>query len=96
MATRRVAIRHICTRLTRNAPTIAGSRVMYVGVTANTSVNVIPGNARKKKVAAGLQIRMFNVGEGECVLIVFPNKDAWLMECGRTTGKKKTRSLLTI
>lgn len=66
---------------------------MYVGVTANTSVKVIPSTARKKKVAAGLQIRMFHVGEGECVLLVFPNKDAWLLECGRTKGKKKNEKL---
>jgi competence protein ComEC len=66
---------------------------MYVGVSANTSVNLSPSKARKKKVAAGLQIRMFHVGKGECVLIVFPNKDAWLIECGRTTGKKKNEKL---
>jgi len=66
---------------------------MYVGVSANTSVSLSPSpsKARKKKVAAGLQIRMFHVGKGECVLLVFPNKDAWLLECGRTTGKKKKR-----
>ena len=66
---------------------------MYLRVTANKSIKVNPSNARKKNVAAGLQVRMFHVGEGECVLIVFPNKNAWLMECGRTTGKKSNEKL---
>ncbi len=49
---------------------------MYVRVIADKSIKVSPNKARKKKVAAGLQLRMFHVGEGECILIVFPNKDA--------------------
>ena len=66
---------------------------VYVRVIASKSIGVVPSKARKKKVAAGLQVRMFHVGEGECVLIVFPNKDAWLMECGRTTRKKGNEKL---
>jgi glyoxylase-like metal-dependent hydrolase (beta-lactamase superfamily II) len=25
---------------------------------------------------------MFNVGEGECILVVFPNERAWIIDCG--------------
>ena len=66
---------------------------MYVRVIADKSIKVSPSKARKKKVAAGLQLRMFHVGEGECILIVFPNKDAWLVDCGRTTRKKSNEKL---
>ncbi len=61
---------------------------MYLRVIADKSNKASPSKARKKKVAAGLQLRMFSVGDGECILVVFPNRDAWLVDCGRTTGKK--------
>lgn len=66
---------------------------MYFRVIPDKSIKVSPSNARKKKVAAGLQLRMFYVGEGECILIVFPNKDAWLVDCGRTTAKTSNEKL---
>jgi beta-lactamase superfamily II metal-dependent hydrolase len=66
---------------------------MYLRVIVDKSIKVSPSKARKKKVAAELQLRMFHVGEGECILIVFPNKDAWLVDCGRTTRKKSNEKL---
>lgn len=66
---------------------------MYLRVTTNKSIKVSPSEARKKKVTAGLHLRMFHVGAGECILIVFPNNDAWLVDCGRTTGKKSNEKL---
>lgn len=66
---------------------------MYLRVIANKSIKATPSKARKKKVAAGLQLRMFHVANGECILIVFPNKDAWLVDCGRTTRKKSNEKL---
>ena len=66
---------------------------MYLRVVPNKSIRVNPSQARRKKVAAGLQLRMFHVGAGECILLVFPNKDAWLVDCGRTTSKKNNEKL---
>lgn len=66
---------------------------MYLRVIADKSIKVSPNKARKKKVAAGLQIRMFHVGEGECILVTLPNKDAWLLDCGKTTAKKSNEKL---
>ena len=42
-----------------------------------------PTSSRKASFAAShLEVRMFNVGEGECILVAFPNGRAWIVDCG--------------
>lgn len=42
-----------------------------------------PTQARKNSLAANhLEVRMFNVGSGEAVLVVFPNDRVWIVDCG--------------
>jgi len=66
---------------------------MYLKVISNTSNKVSLSSTRKKKIASGLQLRMFHVGQGECVLVVFPGKEAWLVDCGRVKGKDSNEKL---
>ena len=40
-----------------------------------------------------LEVRMFNVGKGEAVLITFPPRRAWLIDGGATNGDPKNRIL---
>lgn len=42
-----------------------------------------PTSTRRSSFAAShLEVRMFNVGEGECILVAFPNDRAWIVDCG--------------
>jgi competence protein ComEC len=67
---------------------------MYYQVLPDEARVVRPGKARKKSFAAHhLEIRMFHVGHGECILVVFPNKDCWLVDCASGTGKRSNESL---
>ena len=53
-------------------------RVVEDGATIAT-----PSTQRQATLqAAHLEVKMFNVGKGEAVLIVFPNSNAWLIEVG--------------
>ena len=45
--------------------------------------------------ASCLEIRMFNVGEGEVVLLVFPNDHVWLVDGGSSTGTTINGKLAT-
>lgn len=53
-----------------------------------------PSQARKNSFAADrLQVRMFHVGHGECILITFPNKHAWLVDAGKGSGNATNETL---
>ena len=55
-----------------------------------------PNSARKKNFAKShLEVRMFNVGDGEAILLVFPKKRAWLVDCGASTGDNRNKILGT-
>lgn len=41
--------------------------------------------------AAHLEVKMFNVGKGEAVLIVFPNSNAWLIDIGCNSTSANTQ-----
>lgn len=41
--------------------------------------------------AAHLEVKMFNVGKGEAVLIVFPNSNAWLIDVGCNSTPANTQ-----
>jgi len=58
-------------------------------VTRGRSDPASPDSSRKASFAqSNLELRMFNVGEGECMLVVFPNERAWIVDCG--SGNSRT------
>ena len=47
-----------------------------------------PTSARKDSFAKShIEVRMFNVRSGEAILLVFPNKKAWVVDCGSSGGQ---------
>ncbi len=66
----------------------------FLRVLENHARRVLPGTARKSKFEKShLEVRMFNVGDGEAILLVFPQKRAWLVDCGSGTGKTRNQTL---
>ena len=56
--------------------------------------NPAPSQTRKNSFAANhLQVRMFHLGNGECILITFPNKHAWLVDAGKGSGSTVNETL---
>lgn len=46
-----------------------------------------PASTRRASFAAShLEVRMFNVGEGEAIAVAFPNGRAWVVDCGSGNG----------
>ena len=53
-----------------------------------------PGGTRKKSFAQShLEVRMFNVKDGEAILLVFPGKRAWLIDGGSGNGDAHNQKL---
>lgn len=53
-----------------------------------------PGAARRASFAAShLELRMFAVGDGEAILIVFPDRQAWLVDGGTTNNSAPNKRL---
>lgn len=53
-----------------------------------------PGAARRAQFASShLELRMFNVGDGEAILLIFPNQRAWLIDCGSSSSDNRNRLL---
>ncbi len=56
---------------------------MWIQALANQALNAQPGQARQASFqTSSLEVRMFNVGEGEAILIIFPDKRTWLVDGG--------------
>ena len=67
---------------------------MYLRVVADGSQEVQPTQARQNAFEARhLEVRMFHVGHGECILIVFPNNRAWLVDAGKGNHPTPSRTL---
>ena len=67
---------------------------MFLEVVADGSNVVHPTAARQSSFAADrLQVRMFHVGHGECILITFPNNHAWMVDAGRGSGDTANETL---
>ena len=66
----------------------------FLKVTESKAQTAHPGAARRTKFAnSHLEVRMFNVGDGEAILIAFPNRRAWLVDGGSGSGPKKNQKL---
>jgi competence protein ComEC len=67
---------------------------MYYQVLPDEARVVHPSQARRDTLAINhLEIRMFHVGKGECILVVFPDNNCWLIECGNGTAKRSNEAL---
>ncbi len=67
---------------------------MYYQVLSDEARVVHPSPARKNAFAAHhLEIRMFHGGHGECILVVFPDNNCWLVDCGEGTGNRSNETL---
>jgi competence protein ComEC len=61
--------------------------MVWIRALENESRSAQPGAARRASFAASnLEVRMFNVGEGEAILIVHPDKRTWLVDGGVTNS----------
>ena len=66
----------------------------FLKVTESKAQTAHPGAARRAKFAnSHLEVRMFNVGDGEAILIAFPNRRAWLVDGGSGSGTKNNQAL---
>ena len=66
----------------------------YLKVTENKAVPAHPDAARRTKFAkSNLEVRMFNVGDGEAILIAFPNRRAWFVDGGSGVSPTKNQQL---
>ena len=67
---------------------------MYFQILPDEARVVTPSQARLNAFAARhLEIRMFHVGHGECILVVFPNDNCWLVDCGSGTRSGSNEAL---
>lgn len=66
----------------------------FLKVTESKVRTAHPGTARRKKFAAShLEVRMFNVGDGEAIVLAFPNGRGWLVDGGSGNGNKNNKEL---
>lgn len=66
----------------------------FLKLTESKAQATNPNAARRASFAgAHLEVRMFNVGEGEAILIAFPNRRAWMVDGGCGSGDKRNRQL---
>ena len=66
----------------------------FLKVLEGTARRALPRSGRKSTFAKShLEVRMFNVGDGEAILLVFPKKRAWLVDCGSGSGTKHNQAL---
>ena len=67
---------------------------MFLRVVADGWQEVQPTPARQNAFdTRHLEVRMFHVGHGECILIVFPNNQAWLVDAGKGTHPSPNKTL---
>ena len=73
-----------------------GTRIagQFLEVLERKSQRAAPTSARKKTFAKShLEVRMFNVGDGEAILLVFPGRRAWLIDGGTSSSPKRNAVL---
>lgn len=64
----------------------------FFTLTPDDARRALPGNERRGTFnARHLEVRMFNVGEGEAILVVFPQRRAWIVDCGTETSAHRQR-----
>jgi competence protein ComEC len=66
----------------------------FVSVSAGNAKNARPSSRRIADFNRScLEVRMFNVGSGEAILIVLPDKQAWLVDGGSTNSPLRNEEL---
>ena len=65
---------------------------MFLRVLEDRTRNARPGKARRTEFEAShLEVRMFNIGHGEAILLIFDDGRAWLMDCGTNSQPRNKR-----
>jgi competence protein ComEC len=60
---------------------------MFLKALENAAPKAQPSSTRRTQFESShLEVRMFNVGEGEAILLVFPDKRAWLIDGGSSNS----------
>ena len=66
----------------------------YMKVMEKKLVRASPTTKRRKKFARShLEVHMFNVKEGEAILLVFPKKRTWIVDCGTSNFESSNKKL---
>jgi beta-lactamase superfamily II metal-dependent hydrolase len=66
----------------------------FLKLTESKARTAHPNATRRAKFAnSHLEVRMFNVGDGEAILIAFPNRRAWLIDGGSGSGTTNNQTL---
>ncbi len=66
----------------------------FLKVLENEAQQARPSARRKAEFEQScIEVRMFNVGLGEAILLVFPHKRAWLVDGGSSNSPSKNRKL---
>ena len=65
---------------------------MFLRVIEDGARNVRPRKALRRLFEdSHLEVRMFNVGHGEAILLIFDDERAWLMDCGSNSQPRNQR-----
>ena len=60
---------------------------MWIRALVDEARSAQPQATRQASFAASnLEVRMFNVGEGEAILVIFPGRRTWLIDGGSTNS----------
>src|SRR6266508_1134929 len=66
----------------------------FLKITESKATTAHPNATRRTKFTnSHLEVRMFNVGDGEAILIAFPNRRAWLIDGGTGVGTAHNHTL---
>ncbi len=65
---------------------------MFLKVLEDKATHVEPRKPRRTAFECShLEVRMFNVGKGEAILLIFDDERAWLMDCGTNSRPRNNR-----
>lgn len=66
----------------------------FLRVFKNGTMGALPNQQRKTDFEnSHLEVRMFNVGDGEAMLLIFPDNRCWLVDGGSSKGKTQNKLL---
>ena len=78
----------------RLAGACEGGVRVFLKVLEDEAGNAVPNSERKAAFEqAPLEIRMFNVGGGEAILLIFPGNRAWLVDGGSSNSPNLNQKL---
>ncbi len=65
---------------------------MYLRVLTNSARNARPRRSRRESFESShLEVRIFNAGHGEAIILIFDRGRAWLLDCGSNSKPRNKR-----